>query len=218
MTYRASAEIKKDHSILLFFVLCFKIFIVIILFIIFFFILRTPSPHFSFIFMIFSRWIPSLFIMAYIVCIPLHASASGFLGLSIGYYNAFDGDRNSADFRAEYISDSPIFLKNLKPWGGAEITTNGTLWAGGGLLYSIPLNDKITVTPSFGAGLYYHGSDDINLGYPIEFRTQLELDYAPSKQNKIGLALSHTSNASLDHDNPGAETLVISYKRAIGLK
>lgn len=157
----------------------------------------------------------SLLLCAFLVCMPHYVQASGFLGLSIGYFNALDGDHNSATFRAELISDSPVFLKNLKPWGGVEVTTNLSTWIGGGLLYDIPLSEKFTITPSLGMGLYHHGSGDIDLGYPIEFRTQLALNYALNEQSRIGLALSHTSNAGLDDDNPGAETIAITYTRAL---
>lgn len=139
------------------------------------------------------------------------SQAGGFFGLSIGYYNALDGDDHSADFRAEIQPDSHIFLKNLKPWAGIELTTYGTLWAGGGLLYDIELNDKFTLTPSFGAGLYLEGGDDIDLGHPIEFRSQIELSYKLQSDARIGLAFSHMSNAGLDKQNPGVETILLKY-------
>ena len=59
--------------------------------------------------------------------------------------------------------------------------------------------------PGLGVGYYSRGSSDLDLGYPIEFRSQLEVVKDLSAQNSLGLAVSHLSNADLDKDNPGVD-------------
>lgn len=161
------------------------------------------------------------YILPIVFCVPVlsaHAHNQNFLGLSIGYFNVLDGEKDSAVFRAEYIKDSPIFIKNLKPWGAIEATTNATFWVGGGLSYDFWATEHIYITPSLGAGLYRHGAGDKDLNGFLQFRTGIELGYVLKNQSRIGLSLSHTSNAGLRDKNPGAETIAVTYKIPLGGK
>lgn len=131
------------------------------------------------------------------------------LNFAIGYYDVFD-DEDAIDLRVEYRPASSVFIDNLKPWVGLEVTTEASLWIGGGLLYDWNFQDSWYLTPSFGAGLYAQGSSDLDLGHPIEFRSQLEISYAFDNDARVGLSLSHMSNAGLDSKNPGTEILSLS--------
>ena len=130
------------------------------------------------------------------------------LGFSVGSYDV-DGSRSAADFRLDYEYDMSVWLEDLKPWLGAEATTDGTIWLGGGLLYDWQFNDTWHLKPGLGLGYYSRGNSDLDLGYPIEFRTQLEITKDINAQNSLGLAISHLSNANLDSENPGVEALNI---------
>lgn len=143
------------------------------------------------------------------------AQSTGFLGLSIGYFGALQDDK-AIDFRAEYRPDSHVFLKGLKPWMGLQLTTDATLWAGGGLLYDFELSPKWRLTPSLGVGYYAQGHSDLDLGHPIEFRTQLELAYEFSSGQRAALAFSHMSNAGLSDDNPGTEVIGLYWHIPLG--
>ncbi len=127
-----------------------------------------------------------------------------------GYYDVFDNDGDALSLRAEYHHDKSLFWK-IKPWAGAEITTDASVWAGGGLLADIELSDKIYLQPSIGVGLYTQGSNDKDLGGPIQFRTQLEGGYEFNSGHRLGVTFSHYSNAGLDDDNPGTEVLGLNY-------
>ncbi|MEZ5919563.1 MAG: acyloxyacyl hydrolase [Alphaproteobacteria bacterium] len=139
----------------------------------------------------------------------LNEGGVDFLNFAIGHYDIFDND-NAIDLRVEYRPASSVFIKNLKPWVGLEVTTDASLWVGGGLLYDWNFQDSWYLTPSFGAGLYAQGSSDLDLGHPIEFRSQLEISYAFDNDARVGLAFSHLSNADLDRHNPGTEILSLS--------
>lgn len=154
---------------------------------------------------------PFLFLLAlYAATYPAFAN-TGFLGLSLGNYNTFRSSQRELDLRLEYRGASPIFLGKIKPFAGLELTSHGTIWAGSGLYADINLGKNIIFTPSFGAGLYAKGNSATDLDYPIQFRSQIELSYVFSNMTKLGLSLSHISNASLGDHNPGAEILGVYY-------
>lgn len=128
------------------------------------------------------------------------------LGFAIGSYD-FDGSHSAADFRVDYEFDHSVWVPDLKPWLGAEATTDGSLWLGGGLLYDWQFADTWHLKPGIGVGYYSRGSSHLDLGHPIEFRSQLELAKQFNEQHSLGLAISHLSNAHLDSTNPGVEVV-----------
>lgn len=132
-----------------------------------------------------------------------------YLGLSIGEFDAWDND-DATDLRVEYRHGESLIWE-IKPWFGAEVTTDGSLWGGGGLLADFNITPNIYVVPSIGVGLYAQGGSDLDLGHPIEFRTQLEGGYQFMNNHRLGVAIGHTSNWGLDNDNPGAGTLNLYY-------
>lgn len=139
-----------------------------------------------------------------------HAQEKGHISLGLGYYDIGDDD-GAADFRLEYRPNHSIHWENLKPWIGAEITSDASVWGGGGLLYDWEINQQLHVIPSLGVGVYGQGDSDKDLDYPIQFRSQLELGYSMPNADRVGVAFSHLSNASLGDDNPGAEVLNLYY-------
>lgn len=135
---------------------------------------------------------------------------SAYFTFGAGQYDVFDNDGDALSLRAEYHHDKNLFWK-IKPWAGAEITTDASVWAGGGLLADLKLADKIYMIPAIGVGLYTQGSNDKDLGGPIQFRTNLEGGYEFNSGHRLGLTFSHYSNAGLDDDNPGTEVIGLNY-------
>lgn len=131
------------------------------------------------------------------------------VSLSAGFYDVFDDDE-ATDFRAEYRWGEPVFWR-VAPYAGLEITSGGSLWGGGGLYADFFISDHAYITPSFGIGLYTDGGSDLDLGHPIQFRSQIEGGYQFENHHRISLGLSHISNSSLDEDNPGTEILSLYY-------
>lgn len=82
----------------------------------------------------------------------------------------------------------------------------GSLHAFGGFLLDVYLGDRFVVTPSFAPGLYSAGRGK-DLGFPVEFRSQLEVSYRFSSGTRIGVGMNHISNAKLGHINPGIESV-----------
>lgn len=138
-----------------------------------------------------------------------------YLSIGSGYYDVLDdGNGGAADFRLEYRAGTGFLGLKLKPWAGVEITHDASLWLGGGLLYDAEISPKWHITPSLGAGYYASGSSDHDLGYPLEFRSQLELSYTLDNNDRIALYFSHISNASLGDKNPGTEVIGLYWHQA----
>ncbi len=135
---------------------------------------------------------------------------NGLINFAIGYYDVFD-EQDGFDVRAEYRSNSIVFIEHLKPWAGIEITSEGSIWGGGGLLYDVNLQDNWYFTPSLGVGLYSDGGSDKDLDHLVEFRSQLEISYKFESENRIGLSFSHMSNAGLGDSNPGTEVISLNW-------
>lgn len=140
---------------------------------------------------------------------------TSYLSFGAGIWDVVDHDDTATDFRVEYRHGTPLFWK-IKPWGGVEFTTDGSVWGGAGVLADFKLTDNIYITPSLGAGLYAQGSSDKDLGHVIEFRSQLEAGYEFDNLHRLGLSFSHLSNAHLDSENPGTEVLNVYYHMPIG--
>ena len=90
-------------------------------------------------------------------------------------------------------------------------TSTGQGFIGAGVLMDIYFGRRFVVTPSFAPHLYFGGNDDLDLDYPLEFRSQLEAAYRFDDRSRIGIAVSHYSNASLGDTNPGTESAMLYY-------
>lgn len=146
---------------------------------------------------------------------PLLSAEPAYLSLGVGVYDVTQGDDRATDFRVEYRHDEALFWK-IKPWGGVEATTDGSIWAGVGILADMKLAQNIYLTPSFGAGLYARGSSHKDLDNALEFRSQLEAGYEFDNTHRLGVAFGHISNAGLGDDNPGTEILNLYYHVPVG--
>ncbi len=131
--------------------------------------------------------------------------------LSIGV-GAFDWNRQKdegAEFRLEYRSDEKFW--ELKPFVALAGSSSGHYFAGAGVLMDVYFGRRIVLTPSFAPHLYTGGGDKLDLDYPVEFRSQLEIAYRFDDRSRFGLAISHYSNASLSDTNPGTESAMLYY-------
>lgn len=77
-------------------------------------------------------------------------------------------------------------------------------------LYSDLRFGNWVVSPSAGAGGYHEG-DGKDLGGVFQFVLALDGAYEFESGERIGLKLSHISNAGLHSDNPGVESVLVTY-------
>ena len=130
------------------------------------------------------------------------------ISLGAGWYDFNLSDDEAVDFRLEYRHGEDFLY--LKPWAGVEVTTDGSVWGGVGVLVDISFFDAVVLTGSFAPGLYEDGGGK-DLGHTIEFRSQVELGYQFENKSRLSLAFSHISNAHIGDDNPGTEVLNLYY-------
>lgn len=131
-----------------------------------------------------------------------------FISVGVGYYDAFQAEDEALDFRLEYRHDKKFWI--FKPWAGIEGTSDGAIYGLAGVLVDLFFGRRIVVTPSIGAGLYHDGNGR-DLGGTIEFRSQIEIAYRLNDRSRLGIAISHISNAGLGDDNPGTEIVTLYY-------
>jgi lipid A 3-O-deacylase len=161
--------------------------------------------------------IPQAFVIAACLASPVFAEPdfnekTTHLVLGIGYTEVFD-------------SQNDIFWSlELRPsWRFYQIGTwflfgnweKDSYYASAGLLLDIPLGERWVLTPSFGAG-YYNEGHGLELGLNMEFRSAIELTCRFSNGHRLGIALAHLSNGSLNEVNPGTETLQINWLIPLG--
>lgn len=100
--------------------------------------------------------------------------------------------------------------KVYRPLVGLFMTSNGSLYGYGGIALDLFFNPHWYLAPSFAAGLYYKGGGK-DLGYPLEFRSAIEIGYRFENHSSISAQVYHISNASLGWKNPGEESFVLIY-------
>jgi len=171
----------------------------------------------------------NLFVILFLLFISFNIKADGYDVFGLGYYDVkFDGsDENPAvDYRYERRFDNSLLdigpeednFFYLKPFLGAEFTSDSAVYLLGGFYLEDNLGDlfigkenKYIFTPSFGFG-YYDKGHGKNLGNSVEFRTTLEVSYELESKNRIGISISHISNAEIGKKNPGVEVVTLSYQ------
>jgi lipid A 3-O-deacylase len=102
------------------------------------------------------------------------------------------------------------FLGNVSPITGGFITDNSAAYIYTGIEWNVNMGNKMLFTPSFAPGLYHEG-DGKDLGHVLEFKSEVQLSYAPSKNTSFGVSYNHVSNASLGDKNPGANSYMFNF-------
>ena len=102
-------------------------------------------------------------------------------------------------------------LGGVGQWG-----SGGSYFLGAGLVITRDLNEHWFVELSEMPGYYHAGDDDHDLGYDLNFRTQLALRYHIDSDWAVSAAVMHISNADLGDDNPGANFGMLRLHRSLG--
>lgn len=134
--------------------------------------------------------------------------------LGSGLLGVLDNDRTLA-FAADYrFAVSGLFQPRVL----ASWATDGSRFAGVGLLLNLDLDDRWRLTLGTAPG-YYERNRGRDLGSTVEFHSTAELSYDIGRRRRIALSIGHTSNGGLRGDhNPGTETLMLSWSAPLGGK
>ena len=101
------------------------------------------------------------------------------------------------------------FLGNLSPITGVFLTEKNAFYLYSGVQAEYDLG-FLTITPSFAPGYYNYG-DGKDLGYPLEFKSEVQMTFNLSDSTHLGMSYNHISNASLGSKNPGANSYMFNF-------
>ena len=101
------------------------------------------------------------------------------------------------------------FLGKLSPITGGFLTENSAFYLYTGVQAEYKLG-FLTITPSFAPGYYNYGSGK-DLGYPLEFKSEVQMSLNLSDTTHLGMSYNHISNASLGTKNPGANSYMFNF-------
>jgi len=144
------------------------------------------------------------------VSLLLHAAeiqSPSHLMLGMG---AFDVDKSHPQMLVQLEYRWDIHFRHIRPLAGFFVASEGNCYVFAGVAIDAFLGKKVVLTPSFAPGLYYHGNGK-HLGFPINFRSALELSYVCKNKGRWGAQFNHISNAGMLWKNPGADSLVLFY-------
>jgi len=131
----------------------------------------------------------------------------------IFYAGSYNFDQEPTDIEAG------LEVRIAGPWrgfswaGGFAGTDQGSFWAYGGAQYAWHFSERLAIGPGVAVSLYEHG-DGKDLGGLVEFRSNVEVSARVGSRSRLGLAVYHFSNAGLYEDNPGSNSLIVSWARS----
>jgi lipid A 3-O-deacylase len=147
-------------------------------------------------------------LVALVAARPARAQDPSFLTVGVGAFDFMEDDHRAAQFEVQYRPDLKLWV--FQPMVGANVNTDGSGYVYAGVSLDIFLGNRVVLRPSFAPGLYIEG-DGKDLGSVIEFRSALELGWRFDDRSRLGLEISHRSNAGIDDRNPGEESLMLFY-------
>ncbi len=101
------------------------------------------------------------------------------------------------------------FLGKLSPITGGFLTDKSAFYLYTGVQAEYELG-FLKITPSFAPGYYNYG-DGKDLGYPLEFKSEVQVTFDLSDTTHLGMSYNHISNASLGTKNPGANSYMFNF-------
>jgi hypothetical protein len=132
-----------------------------------------------------------------------------YLDIGVGVFDVFTRDRDSkrsASGRLEVRIGKKLF--GFGPLFGLMANTDGGVNGYGGLYADFAIGNVI-VTP-MGAVSGYSQGDSSYLGGVFLFRIGLGAAYEFENKVRVGVNISHLSNASTRDDNPGEEEIYLT--------
>ena len=129
-----------------------------------------------------------------------------------GMFDFSDHKQKAGLFGMEHQNEDlyrKSFLGKLSPISGGFLTENTAFYLYTGVQAQYDIG-KLKITPSFAPGYYNYGSGK-DLGYPLEFKSEVQISLDLSESTKFGMSYNHISNASLGSKNPGANSYMINF-------
>ena len=144
--------------------------------------------------------------------IPGETSKETEINVFAGMFDFSDPKQHAGLFGLQHQNDELFrksFLGKLSPITGGFLTENNAFYLYTGVQAEYDLG-FITITPSFAPGYYNYGNGK-DLGYPLEFKSEVQMSLNLSDNTQLGMSYNHISNASLGTKNPGANNYMFNF-------
>ncbi len=143
------------------------------------------------------------------------AQIPDYFSVASGAFDCYRPKWRTMELEIEYKAHfnwlkSPIDVLEFRPLIGIMANAKGSGYVYLGVNLDLLFFGHLLIAPGFAGGYYWQGSGK-NLGYPIEFRSGVELAWQFKSFHRLGVHFYHLSNASLGNRNPGEESLVLFY-------
>lgn len=137
------------------------------------------------------------------------------LWLGLGAFNVIpedpdrlvENDNTSLEGRVEYRLGKKIY--SVAPLAGLLVNSDGGVYGYLAFYTDYAVGDWV-ITPSAGFGGYAQ-NDSKYLGGVFQFMLSLEGAYEFEDGSRVGLRMTHISNANIHDDNPGQESALVTY-------
>tara|TARA_Y100000590_G_scaffold107334_1_gene122142 strand:- start:7518 stop:8054 length:537 start_codon:yes stop_codon:yes gene_type:complete len=139
---------------------------------------------------------------------PKDTEINAFMGL----FDFSDHKQKATLFGLQHQNDELFrdsFLGRLSPITGGFVTANSAFYLYTGVQAEYEIG-PLKITPSFAPGYYNYGNGK-DLGYPLEFKTEVQMTLELSDDTEFGMSYNHISNASLGTKNPGANSYMFNF-------
>ena len=134
------------------------------------------------------------------------------LNVFTGMFDFSDDKQKSGILGIQHQNDDLFrnsFLGKLSPVTGGFLTENSAFYLYSGIQAEYDLG-LVKITPSFAPG-YYNSGNGKDLGYPLEFKSEIQMTFDVSDSTHFGMSYNHISNASLGTKNPGANSYMLNF-------
>ena len=132
-----------------------------------------------------------------------------------GVFDFSDDKKKSTIFGIQHQDENLIrdsFLGTLSPITGLMFTADNAAYFYTGVQAQYKIGN-LNIVPSFTPG-YYNQGDGKDLGYPLEFKSELQLSLDILSNTELGFSYNHLSNASLGDKNPGVNSYMFNFLKS----
>ena len=135
------------------------------------------------------------------------------LNFFTGMFDFSDKGQSSGLFGIQHQDEDLFrdsFLGRLSPITGGFVTGRNAIYLYTGVQAEYDFG-FLTITPSFAPGYYNSGGKGKDLGFPLEFKSEVQVSFDLSESSHLGMSYNHISNASLGKKNPGANSYMFNF-------
>ena len=134
------------------------------------------------------------------------------LNLFTGMFDFSDHKQKAGIVGIQHQNDELFresFLGKISPITGGFLTEKNTFYLYSGVQGEYDLG-LVKITPSFAPGYYSYGNGK-DLGFPLEFKSEVQVSLNLSDTAEFGMSYNHISNASIGDKNPGANSYMLNF-------